>query len=110
MKLPDLPVLAVHRSDGSGTTAIFTDYLAKVSPKWKQQIGHGTAVNWPGGLGGKGNEGVTGMVKQTPGAVGYVELIYAEHNALPYASIENRTRHFVAPSIDAVSAAAAGAL
>ena len=110
MKLSDLPVLAVHRSDGSGTTGIFTDYLAKVSPEWKGAVGQGTAVNWKGGLGGKGNEGVTGVVKQSPGAVGYVELIFAENNKLPYAAVANKAKQFVLPSIKAVSAAAAGAL
>lgn len=110
VSLPDEPILVAHRSDGSGTTAIFTDYLSKVSPEWKQKVGHGTSVNWPTGLGGKGNEGVTGLVKQTPGAIGYVELIYAENNHLPVASLENKAGDFVKPSIQAVTAAAAGAL
>jgi len=110
MKLPDIAVLSVHRSDGSGTTGIFTDYLSKVSPEWKSSIGQGTAVSWKGGLGGKGNEGVTGVIKQSPGSIGYVELIYAENNHLPYASVENAAKKFVAPEIKSVSAAAAGAL
>ncbi|MCM2278939.1 MAG: phosphate ABC transporter substrate-binding protein PstS [Oligoflexia bacterium] len=110
LKLPADPILVVHRSDGSGTTGIFTDYLAKVSPEWKTRVGSGPAVSWPAGLGGKGNEGVTGLVKQTPGSIGYVELIYAESNALPYASLKNRSGQFVAPGTRSVSAAAAGSL
>ena len=110
VKLPDMDVLVAHRSDGSGTSAIFTDYLTKVSADWKSKVGAGTAVSWPVGLGGKGNEGVTGLVKQTPGAVGYVELIYAEKNKLPYASIQNKAGQFVLPSLDAVTAAAEGSL
>jgi phosphate transport system substrate-binding protein len=109
-KLPDLPILSVHRSDGSGTTGIFTDYLAKVSPEWKAGPGQGTSVNWTGGLGGKGNEGVTGIIKQSAGSIGYVELIYAENNGLPYAAIENTTKAFVLPSTKSVAAAAAGAM
>jgi phosphate transport system substrate-binding protein len=109
-KLPETDVFVVHRSDGSGTTGIFTDYLAKVSPDWSKAVGKGTAVNWPTGLGGKGNEGVTGLVKQTPGAVGYVELIYAESNKLPYADIRNQKGEFVTPSMKSVTAAAAGAV
>ncbi len=109
-KLPDTQILVVHRSDGSGTSGIFTDYLSKISPEWKEKVGAGTAVNWPTGLGGKGNEGVTGLVKQTPGGVGYVELVYAEKNALTYASLKNKSGEFVSPSTKSVSAAAAGAL
>jgi phosphate transport system substrate-binding protein len=109
-KLPDVAVLSVHRSDGSGTTGIFTDYLSKVSPEWKSAVGQGSAVNWKGGLGGKGNEGVTGIVKQTPGAIAYVELIYAENNGLPYAAVENSAKKFVLPEVKSVSAAAAGAM
>ena len=90
VKLPDTAILVAHRSDGSGTSNIFTDYLSKVSPEWKSKVGTGTAVNWPAGLGGKGNEGVTGLIKQTPGAIGYVELIFAANNKLPVAS--SRTR------------------
>ena len=103
-------ILVVHRSDGSGTSAIFTDYLSKVSADWKTKVGAGTAVNWPIGLGGKGNEGVTGLVKQTPGSIGYVELVYAENNKLPYASLKNKAGQYVMPSVAAVTAAADGAL
>jgi phosphate transport system substrate-binding protein len=110
MKLPSAAVLAVHRSDGSGTTGIFTDYLSKVSPEWKTRVGQGTAVSWPTGLGGKGNEGVTGLVNQTPGSIGYVELIYAENNKLPYASVKNGAGQFSTPSMKSVTAAAAGAI
>ncbi len=106
--LPDAPITVVRRSDGSGTTYVFTDYLAKISPRWKEKVGVGKSVSWPVGLGGKGNEGVTGLVKQTPGSIGYVELAYATQNKLPTAAIQNRDGHFVAPSIEATSAAAAG--
>ncbi len=108
VRLPDQAIAVVHRSDGSGTTAIFTDYLAKVSPEWKAGPGAGKSVRWPVGLGAKGNEGVTGMVKQTPGAVGYVELAYANQNHLEMASLKNRDGHFVKPSIQSTSEAAAG--
>jgi len=81
--LPDQEIVVVHRSDGSGTTFIFTDYLSKVSSEWKEKVGNNTSVNWPAGIGGKGNEGVSGQVKQTPGAIGYVELIYATQNKMP---------------------------
>jgi phosphate transport system substrate-binding protein len=101
-------ILVVHRSDGSGTSGVFTDYLAKVSPEWKQKVGQGTSVNWPVGLGGKGNEGVAGLVKQTPGAIGYVELIYAENNGLPYGSLKNAAGSFVVPNLKSVTAAAEG--
>lgn len=107
--LPDQAILVAHRSDGSGTTNIFTDYLTKVSRIWAVNIGKGTSVNWPVGLGGKGNEGVAGIVKQSEGALGYVELAYAVKNGLPYASLKNKSGQFVEPSFDAVSAAAAGA-
>ncbi len=110
LKLPEDAVLVVHRSDGSGTSGIFTDYLAKVSPEWKTKVGAGTAVNWPVGLGGKGNEGVTGLVKQTPGAIGYVELIYAKNNQLTYAWVKNKAGSVVEPNTKSVSAAAAGSL
>lgn len=106
---PDEAILVAHRSDGSGTTNIFTDYLVKVSNTWATKVGKGTSVNWPVGLGGKGNEGVAGIVKQTEGALGYVELAYAVQNGLPYASLKNKAGRFVEPSFDAVSAAAAGA-
>lgn len=108
VKLPDTQVTVAHRADGSGTTAIFTDYLAKVSPEWKAGPGAGKAVKWPVGLGGKGNEGVTGLVKQTPGAVGYVELAYAHQNQLATASLKNRDGQYVRPSIETTSEAAAG--
>ncbi len=107
-KLPDTAITVVHRSDGSGTTAIFTDYLAKVSPEWKSKVGAGKSVRWPAGLGAKGNEGVTGLVKATPGAVGYVELAYANQNKLPMALLRNHDVVFVKPSIESTSEAAAG--
>jgi phosphate transport system substrate-binding protein len=109
VKLPESDIIVVHRSDGSGTSYIFTDFLSKVSPEWKLQVGKATSVNWPVGLGGKGNEGVTQQVKQTEGALGYVELIYALSNDLPYADIKNGTGKFVEPSLASVSAAAASA-
>jgi phosphate transport system substrate-binding protein len=108
VKLPDQAITVVHRSDGSGTTAVFTDFLAKVAPEWKTRVGTGKSVKWPVGLGGKGNEGVTGSVKSTPGSIGYVELAYARQNQLPMASIKNADGQFVAPSIESTSAAAAG--
>ena len=108
MKLPDEPIFVTHRSDGSGTTNIFTGYLTKVSDNWAKNVGQGTSVKWPIGLGGKGNEGVAGIVKQTEGSIGYVELAYAEKNNLPYASLKNKAGNFVLPTFDAVSAAAAG--
>jgi phosphate transport system substrate-binding protein len=107
-KLPDAPIAVAHRSDGSGTTYIFTDYLSKVSPAWKQKVGTGKSVKWPVGLGGKGNEGVTGIVKSTPNAIGYVELAYANQNKLAVAQLRNADGHFVKPSLEATSAAAAG--
>jgi phosphate transport system substrate-binding protein len=107
--LPDEAILVAHRSDGSGTTNIFTNYLSKVSRTWKDKVGQGTSVNWPVGLGGKGNEGVAGIVKQTEGSLGYVELAYAVKNGLPYASLKNKAGYYVEPTFDAVSAAAAGA-
>jgi len=106
----DMVVMVAHRSDGSGTSAIFTDYLAKVSPDWKTKVGAGTSVKWPTGLGGKGNEGVTGLIKQTPGAIGYVELIYAKSNNLPVAAIKNRAGQFVTPTLESVTSAAAGVM
>lgn len=105
VNIPGLPILVAHRSDGSGTTNIFTNYLSKVSPAWKAKVGTGGAVNWPTGLGGKGNEGVAGLVKQTPGAVGYVELIYAMQNKMDYAKIKNQKGKFIVPSIESVTAA-----
>jgi phosphate transport system substrate-binding protein len=107
-KLPDQIISVVHRSDGSGTTWIFTDYLAKVSPEWKSSVGNGKSVKWPVGIGGKGNEGVTGVVKQTPGAIGYVELAYANQNKLEPAQMKNKSGAFVLPSIKSTSEAAAG--
>jgi phosphate transport system substrate-binding protein len=109
IKLPDQDIVVVHRSDGSGTTFIFTDYLSKVSPEWKSKAGNNTSVNWPTGIGGKGNEGVSGQVKQTPGAVGYVELIYAIQNKMPYAEVKNAAGEFVKPTIESVTAALATA-
>jgi phosphate transport system substrate-binding protein len=108
-KLPGGAITVVHRSDGSGTTAVFTDYLAKVSPEWKSGPGAGKSVNWPVGLGGKGNEGVTGTVKQTEGGLGYVELAYANQNKLSMADLKNRDGQWVKASLDSVSAAAAKA-
>jgi phosphate transport system substrate-binding protein len=110
VKLPDTAVLIAHRSDGSGTSNIFTDYLSKVSADWKTKVGTGTAVNWPTGLGGKGNEGVTGLIKQTPGAIGYVELIFAANNKLPVATIKNKAGKWVTPSPKTVTAAAEGSI
>ena len=107
--LPDKDIVVVHRSDGSGTTYIFTDYLSKVSGEWKQKAGTNTSVNWPTGIGGKGNEGVSGQVKQTPGAIGYVELIYAIQNKMPFAEVKNSAGEFVKPTIDSVTAAIATA-
>ncbi len=108
-KLPDQDIVVVHRSDGSGTTFIFTDYLSKVSSEWKSKAGTNTSVSWPTGIGGKGNEGVSGQVKQTPGAIGYVELIYAIQNKMPYADIKNSAGEFVKPTLDSVTAALATA-
>jgi phosphate transport system substrate-binding protein len=107
VKFPDAEIVVVHRSDGSGTTYIFTDYLSKVSSAWKDKVGKGTSVNWPAGLGGKGNEGVAGMVKQTEGSIGYVELIYALSNKMAYGSVQNAGGAFVKASLDSVTAAAA---
>jgi len=109
VKLPDKDIVVVHRSDGSGTTFIFTDYLSKISPEWKQKVGTNTSVNWPTGIGGKGNEGVSGQVKQTPGALGYVELIYAVQNKMPYAEVKNSAGKFVKPSLESITAALATA-
>jgi phosphate transport system substrate-binding protein len=109
VRLPDKDIIVVHRSDGSGTSFIFTDYLSKVSPVWKQKVGSATSVEWPIGLGGKGNEGVTQQVKQSDGALGYVELIYAISNKLPYADVKNAAGEFVQPTLKSVSAAAASA-
>ena len=110
VKLPDADIVVVHRSDGSGTSFIWTDYLSKVSPEWEQKVGRGPSVNWPVGLGGKGNEGVTATVKQTPGAIGYVELGYAMANKLPAGSVRNKAGKFIAPELESITAAAAGAM
>jgi phosphate transport system substrate-binding protein len=107
--LPATDITVVHRSDGSGTTFIWVEYLAKVSPAWKDKVGVGTSVNWPVGLGGKGNEGVTGLVQQTPGAIGYVELVYALQNTLAYGAVQNAAGEFVRATVESVTAAAAGA-
>ena len=106
--LPGNDITVVHRSDGSGTSAVFTDYLSKVSPEWKEKVGSGTSPSWPTGIGGKGNEGVTGQVKNTPNTIGYVELAYAVQNKLPVAQIKNSSGNYITPSIDAVTAAASG--
>jgi phosphate transport system substrate-binding protein len=105
VKLPKEPIVVVHRSDGSGTTAAFTTYLSAVSPEWKTKVGHGGSVSWPVGLGGKGNEGVTGQVKQSPGAFGYVELAYAMQNNLPMAQVKNLAGNYITPSLDSTTAA-----
>jgi phosphate transport system substrate-binding protein len=109
VKLPANDIVVIHRSDGSGTTYIWTDYLSKVSGDWKNKVGTGTSVNWPVGLGGKGNEGVTGLIKQTPNSVGYVELIYAIQNKIEYGSVKNSSGAFIKADLAGVSAAAAGA-
>jgi len=108
VSLPNQPIIVVHRSDGSGTTYIWVDYLSKVSAEWQQKVGRNTSVNWPVGLGGKGNEGVAGQIKQTPGALGYVELAYAVKNKLPVAAVKNAAGKFVTPTIASTTAAAAG--
>ena len=104
--LPANDITVVHRSDGSGTSAVFTDYLSKVSPEWKEKVGSGTSPSWPVGLGGKGNDGVTSQVKNTPNTIGYIELAYAVQNKLPVAQIKNSSGSYVTPSIDGVTAAA----
>jgi len=109
IKLPNSEITVVHRSDGSGTSFIYTDYLSKVSEEWKQKVGANASVNWPIGVGGKGNEGVAGLVKQTPNSLGYVELVYALQNKIPYGAVQNASGEFVTPSTDSVTAAAAGA-
>ncbi len=107
--LPKDDVVVIHRSDGSGTTFIWTDFLSKASPEWKSKVGSGTSVNWPVGLGGKGNEGVSGLVKQTPDSIGYVELIYALQNNIPFGYVQNADGKFLKASLAGVTAAAAGA-
>jgi phosphate transport system substrate-binding protein len=108
VKLPAKDIIVCHRSDGSGTTFVWTDYLSKVSPEWKANVGSNTSVNWPVGLGGKGNEGVSGLVRQQPGAIGYVELIYALQNKITFGSVENASGKFVKASLPSTTAAASG--
>lgn len=109
VSLPDQDIVVVHRSDGSGTTFIFTDYLSKVSADWKSKVGNNTSVSWPAGIGGKGNEGVSGQVKQTPGTIGYIELIYAIQNKMPFADLKNADGEFVKATLESVTAAIATA-
>ncbi|NQY99483.1 MAG: phosphate ABC transporter substrate-binding protein PstS [Bdellovibrionales bacterium] len=110
LNLPkDTYIIVAHRSDGSGTTAVFTDYLAKVSPAWKKNYGYGKGIKWPVGLGGKGNEGVTGLIKNNPGSIGYIEMTYAVANKMPVAALKNREGEFVGPTEESVAKAAAGA-
>ena len=109
VQLPADEIVVVHRAESSGTTYVWTDYLSKVSEEWKTKVGKGTAVNWPVGLGGKGNEGVTGTIKNTPNSIGYVELIYAEANKIPYGNVRNSAGVFVTASLAGVTAAASGA-
>lgn len=109
VNFPDANIIVVHRSDGSGTSFIWTDYLSKISPEWKGQVGADTSVKWPIGLGGKGNEGVAGMIRQMSGSIGYVELIYAVQNKIPYGSVRNSAGTFVKASLESVTAAAASA-
>lgn len=109
VNFPDQNIIVIHRSDGSGTTFIWTDYLSKVSPEWKSQVGSDTSVKWPVGLGQKGNEGVAGSLRQMPGSIGYVELIYAVQNKIPYGSVRNSAGQYVKASLDSVTAAAASA-
>ena len=109
IKFPNQEIVVVHRSDGSGTTFIWTDYLSKISPEWKGQVGSNTSVKWPKGLGGKGNEGVAGSIRQLPGSIGYVELIYAVQNKIPYGSVRNSAGAFVKASLESVTAAASSA-
>jgi phosphate transport system substrate-binding protein len=109
VNLPGNDIVVVHRSDGSGTSYVWTDYLSKVSPEWKDKVGKGTSVNWPVGLGGKGNEGVTGQIKNAPNSIGYVELIYAVSNNIPYGSVKNSSGSFVKAELASVSEAAAAA-
>ena len=110
VNLPASDIVVIHRSDGSGTTYIWTDYLSKVNSDWKDKVGKGGSVNWPVGLGGKGNEGVTGLIKQTPNSIGYVELIYAAQNKVPYGSVKNSSGAFVKADLGSVTEAAAGSL
>lgn len=109
VNLPSADIVVVHRSDGSGTTYIWTDFLSKVSDEWKNKVGKGTSVNWPVGLGGKGNEGVSGLVKQTPNAIGYIELVYAAQNGIAFGKVQNAAGKFIKADLAGVTAAAAGA-
>ena len=108
IKFPNQTINVVHRSDGSGTTYVWTDYLSKISPEWQSTTGKGTSVKWPVGVGGKGNEGVAGMIRQLPGSLGYVELIYAVQNKIPYGSVRNSSGQFIKASLESTTAAAAG--
>jgi len=105
VQLPNTPIVVAHRSDGSGTTNIFTTYLAGVSTDWNSKVGKGSSINWPAGLGGKGNEGVAGLVKQTPGAIGYIELAYAIQNKMAFAKLQNKSGNFISPTVTSTSAA-----
>ncbi|HMI62638.1 MAG TPA: phosphate ABC transporter substrate-binding protein PstS [Puia sp.] len=105
VKLPSNSITVIHRSDGSGTTFVWTDYLAKISDEWKTKVGKGTAVNWPVGLGAKGNEGVSGMIKNTPGTIGYIELAYAFQNQMAVGQVKNQAGNFIAPSLTSITAA-----
>jgi phosphate transport system substrate-binding protein len=105
LTMPNLGIVVVHRSDGSGTTSVFSDYLSKVSETWKQKVGAGTSLSWPAGVGGKGNPGVAGLVQQLPGSIGYVELIYALQNKMPYASVRNKAGNYVKPTLVSTTAA-----
>ena len=107
VNFPNQPIIVVHRSDGSGTTYIFTDYLSKISTDWDNTVGKGTSVKWPVGMGGKGNEGVAGQIRQLQGSIGYVELIYAVQNKISYGSVQNAAGNFVKASLDGVTEAAA---
>lgn len=107
MSLPNTPIVIAHRADGSGTTNIFTTYLSKVSTDWNTKVGKGSSVNWPAGLGAKGNEGVAGLIKQTPGTIGYIELAYAIQNGMPYAKVQNKAGNWIEPTIASITAAAA---
>lgn len=106
VQLPSTPLIIAHRSDGSGTTNIFTTYLSKVNPEWETKVGKGSSVNWPAGLGGKGNEGISGLVKQTPGSIGYMELAYALQNKMAFAKVQNKKGNFIIPGVGSTSAAA----
>jgi len=110
VKLPSTAITVVHRSDGSGTTFVFADYLSKVSPEWKEKVGASSSLKWPVGVGGKGNEGVSGLVKQTPASIGYIELVYALQNQISYGAVQNQSGEFVKPEVKTVTAAAAGAM